>query len=121
MTIGENIRKIRKTKGLTQRELADNATLSMRSIVNYESEKRIPPMERLLAIAKALNVKVTELDPDIKLSPFNVLPNVTPEDYERWDNDKELNKAITLGNIPTDQLIEELNNRNDFPMKLKLK
>lgn len=64
MTIGENIRKIRKEKNLTQSELAQKIGISYQQIGQYETGKRKPKKETLTKIAKALSVSVADLDPD---------------------------------------------------------
>ena len=61
MDIGENIRKIRINKKLTQAELAKKAGISREAVVNYEADKRKPSYEILLKIADALNIPLYEL------------------------------------------------------------
>ena len=65
-TIGENIRRYRKLRGLTQEELAKKIGVSTMSIRRYESGDRLLPEKVLSAIATALNIGVTFLlPPDI--------------------------------------------------------
>ena len=54
MAIGENIRKIRKEKKLTQKELGKLCGMSEAQIGQYENGLRNPKMETLKKIAKAL-------------------------------------------------------------------
>lgn len=61
MTIGSNIRKYRKEKNLTQKELAELVGISQNSIQRYETEQREPTFEQLKTIALALNISVTKL------------------------------------------------------------
>ena len=61
MKVGENIRKLRKEKGLTQQELADKCGLSKNGLWNYENENREPTIKTLENISKALNVTVNDL------------------------------------------------------------
>lgn len=61
MTVGENIKKFRKEKGLTQEELGKAAGLSGVAIMRYEKEQRTPSQKTLIQIAKALNVHLREL------------------------------------------------------------
>lgn len=61
MNIGHSIAKIRINHGLTQRELAEALHISSGTIGNYESNNRIPPIEKLIDIAKLFNVTVDEL------------------------------------------------------------
>lgn len=59
MNIGELIRNIRLNKGLTQEVLAEKAELSRNTIVNFENKKRVPRVDDLGKIAKALDVEVS--------------------------------------------------------------
>lgn len=52
---------IRKKRGLTQSDLALLADLDMNSIARYERGEVQPSAQKAIAIAKALNVNVTEL------------------------------------------------------------
>lgn len=60
-TIGANIRLIRKTKGLTQRELGELIGINEANIRKYESGRQIPRPETLQKIADALEVKTYNL------------------------------------------------------------
>lgn len=59
--IGEQIRQYRKMKGLTQEQLAKESGLSTMSIRRYESGERIAQEDRLIKIAKALDIRLQDL------------------------------------------------------------
>lgn len=61
MNIGENLKIIRKVKGLTQDKLSELTKISITSIQRYESGKRQPTVESVNKIAAALEVSVFEL------------------------------------------------------------
>ena len=61
MTVGENIRRIRKDRGLTLKELGDMVGVSEAYIRAYESGRRNPKQQSLEALAKALHVNVEVL------------------------------------------------------------
>lgn len=61
MTIGENIRRIRKERGLTLKQLGDEVGVSEAYIRAYESGRRNPKQQSLEALAKALHVNVEAL------------------------------------------------------------
>lgn len=61
MSIGETIRKIRKEKGMTQKELAKKLGTTPQNIAQYETGKRNAKQETLQKIADALEVDVCEL------------------------------------------------------------
>ncbi len=93
LPVGENIRKYRKIKGLTMKELGTRVGITEQAISQYERSIRNPSLEVLLNVSNALDV------------PLNVL----------------FNQTINLSQIPTNLLIEELNKRKDFPIKLEVK
>ena len=61
MSIGENIKKYRKEKGLTQRELADKLNIATNSLSRYEIGERRPPIDMIEKIAEILNVTPIQL------------------------------------------------------------
>ena len=61
MIISERIKELRKSKSLTQDELAAKSNLSKNAIWNYENNKRQPNIETLKKIANALDIPVSEL------------------------------------------------------------
>lgn len=69
MNLNEKIKHYRKNLNLTQQELADLSDISLRALSNYENGSREPSMEVLIRIAKALNISVTKLNPNLKESP----------------------------------------------------
>jgi len=61
-TIGENIRKIRQKKKISQDRLSKEANLALNTIVKLETGKNPnPTFETLQKIAKALDVSLDEL------------------------------------------------------------
>lgn len=61
MTVGDNIRRIRKMRGLTQKELGARLGVSEAFIRAYESGRRNPKEKNLQAIADALVVNIEVL------------------------------------------------------------
>lgn len=59
--VGNKISLIRKTEGLSQKELADKSGLAQNSIGNYERGERSPTIIAMAKIAKALGVPLGEL------------------------------------------------------------
>lgn len=60
-SFGENLAGIRKTRGLSQSELADTLHISRQAVSNWERGKSYPDLETLSLIASALEVSVSEL------------------------------------------------------------
>lgn len=61
MTVGENIRRLRKERGLTLQQLGDMIGVKESYIRAYETGKRNPKLQSLEALAKALSVNVEVL------------------------------------------------------------
>lgn len=95
MSIGRNIKKIRKQRGLSQEELGDMSGLSASQISYIENGKKSTSVERLAKIAEVLQCKVADfydddqkmhLDTDAWLM-FGEKMNkegITPEQVEKW-------------------------------------
>lgn len=56
MTFADNVRQIRKRKKLPQREIAGAMNSSISYVSMLERGQRVPPLETIEAIAKALGV-----------------------------------------------------------------
>lgn len=56
--IGKKIRILRKTRGLTQEQLADKLNIKRATISNYEIGRRSPHIKELEAISEALGVNL---------------------------------------------------------------
>lgn len=61
MSLGENIKRARKEKGLTQKDLANKLETTPQNLAQYESGKRNPKYETLEKIANALEVPALDL------------------------------------------------------------
>jgi transcriptional regulator with XRE-family HTH domain len=56
--IGKKIKILRKTRGLTQEQLAEKLNIKRATISNYEIGRRSPHIKELEAIAEALGVNL---------------------------------------------------------------
>lgn len=61
MTFGEKLKKARLEAGYTQEELANIMTVSRAAIAKWESDRGMPDMANLKAIAETLNVSIDYL------------------------------------------------------------
>ncbi|WP_242016260.1 helix-turn-helix domain-containing protein, partial [Pseudomonas aeruginosa] len=61
MTIGENIRRAREAKGLTQREVWEATGISESSYKSYEKGERPPPGDKIVTLARLLGVSTDDL------------------------------------------------------------
>lgn len=91
MTVGENIKRIRKKKGLTQRRLGELCGINEANIRKYESGKQNPKIETLARIASALNVDTYDLI-EIPFKPFTNSDDFQPHP----DKNKILNDVYLM-------------------------
>jgi transcriptional regulator with XRE-family HTH domain len=63
---GENVRKFRVMRKLSQEELANRAELHRTQITLIENGKRCPRLDTIYKLASALQVKPEKLLPDYK-------------------------------------------------------
>ena len=61
MDFGARLAELRKERGFTQLELAEQAGLSRRMLAYYEGQSEHPPTTHLPGIARALGVETDEL------------------------------------------------------------
>lgn len=80
MSVGENIKKYRKLKGLKQSELAELANISRVAIGNYERNDRTPTVDILSNIANALNVDINLLIDNNKIKQTDNMQDIPDED-----------------------------------------
>ena len=105
MTIGENIRRIRKERGLTLKQLGEEIGVSEAYIRAYESGRRNPKQEKLEALAIALHVNVEALtgaDFDgVKAMHrlFQVFRQYSGELMEFEDKDGNPRVAVSFGSL----------------------
>jgi len=67
MTISERIKLTRQQKNMSQSELAEQASISTKSLSRYETGASIPPADSLKAIADVLGVSADYLLSDDKV------------------------------------------------------
>lgn len=68
MNVGENIKKIRKEKGITQKQLGEMLGVSQAAIVQFENSNSNLKLETIKKISNALGVSETQL---ILETPFS--------------------------------------------------
>lgn len=88
MNIGENIKKYRKIRGLTQKELAELCGLATGTIQQYELGKRTPNINTIIEISKKLEVTVDNL-----MSQLEFMSPQELHDYIESDTDTEFTNA----------------------------
>ena len=59
--IGENIRRLRKTRGMTQSQLAVALGISVATLSSYECGKTTPSMDSILQMSRYFKTSVDEI------------------------------------------------------------
>ena len=100
MLFGDTLKELRKKRGLSQKELAEEAGVTTRSIQNYESNNRYPKDVAILSkLASALETTMTSLMSTKDFKPADLLISEVQALFaggELGDEDKEaVFQAIT--------------------------
>ena len=83
MTVKENIRRIRKEKGLTQKQLGELCQMNEVQIRQYELGKANPKIETIEKIASALGVNIVD-----------IMERFTMEQYKTTSEYQQLEKTV---------------------------
>lgn len=111
MSIGENIKKLRKEKGYTQKQLAEMSGIATITLQQYELSKRTPQTEQLIKLSSALQVDINSLLEDTDSPILKAMKNSDSplyEDYKKY----LLSHSIDLDNIDI-ELINNFHELND--------
>ncbi len=80
MTIGQNIKRIRKEKGLTQKQLGELCNIDEANIRKYENGKQNPRIDTIDRIAAALDVNIVDI-----MEHFTIEQWKTTSEYARLE------------------------------------
>lgn len=120
MSIGENIKRLRKEKGLTQKQLGIlcQPPIDEANIRKYENDKQNPKVDTLKKIAKVLECQVSDIDESIIVIP---LPKyeLTPERLEKARLDAEARKLIEKHKAGESLTDEEQKKISDYGERIK--
>ncbi|WIV13640.1 DUF3955 domain-containing protein [Proteiniborus sp. MB09-C3] len=61
MDFGEQLRKIRKDRGLTQEQVASKLNVSRQAISNWENNKNLPDLEMVVELSMAFDLSLDQL------------------------------------------------------------
>ena len=88
MSIGENISRIRKEKGMTQEDLAEKLGVTFQAVSSWERDEYKPELETFIKLTEVLEVPATALVED-KSATFN-----TKETVYDWEHMKTYVKTF---------------------------
>ena len=92
-SLGERIKKLRKAKGLTQSDLAENINKSLRMVQKYEANDVAPGLDVIDNIAEALEINRLEL---LRDKPEKFIAKVSIKDTDIFRRYLEMMKDILV-------------------------
>lgn len=116
MTVAENIKRIRKEKNLTQKQLGEKCGMSESTLRQYEIGYRNPKLETIVRIAAALEISVFELmDKEDFIAQKNELKGfLTPEKQKKSEEIEEWIELYSQGKTEINSWNRELELLNHF-------
>lgn len=102
MGFGERLKKVRKLKGMSQQEVADQLGVTQQTIAQYERAESTPKLETIKKIAAALEVQYTDLFDDNEIEIIKVFKYNRKRFAEEWNSSEELKRRKM--NLLMDQL-----------------
>ena len=97
MKFGDNLRQTRKSKKMSQEQLAEKMNVTRQSVSKWENGESYPEMNNILELCKIFNCKLNDLVladmPDISSLDEEIVMNVVKF------NEKKQNEVKTLSNV----------------------
>lgn len=105
MSIGDNIRKYRNAKGISQKELGRISNTAETTVRQYEGGKRTPRIEQIEKIAKALEVTPFQLMGTVYWDTKHPELNTDATQYEAFVSLLEaLNYVVDEVSVPVKEI-----------------
>ena len=111
--IGGNIRRIRRSKGLSQKKLAQVAEISLAGLQNIERRRSVPRVDTLTALAKVLGVGIQDL-----VTPVAELNAVRFRSFKSLKTREQILADVSRWLQDFNELEEMLNEKRGFSLKL---
>ena len=99
MNFGENLKKMRKTKGMSQEELASKVNVSRQSISKWENGESYPEMNNIIELCKIFKCEINELVDDSISSDEGVKMGVVKFKKEKQKKMKTMSSIIYYSSI----------------------
>ena len=97
MKFGDNLKLIRKNKGMSQEELAEKVNVTRQSVSKWENGEAYPEMNNILELCKIFNCKINDLV-HTDMSDITSLDEEIVMKVVKF-NEKKQNQVKTLSNI----------------------
>ena len=100
MKFGDNLRKIRKSKKMSQEQLAEKMNVTRQSVSKWENGESYPEMNNIFELCKVLNCKLNELVypdmSDISSLDEEIVMNVVKFNEKKQKEVKTLSNSISF-------------------------
>jgi transcriptional regulator with XRE-family HTH domain len=90
LQLGERVKALRVTRGLSQEELAERAGMSLKHLGEIERAATEPSITAVLGLCKGLEVRVLELLPD----PARITPEPKALSRDDWQRILDITKSL---------------------------
>ena len=91
LQLGERVKALRVTRGLSQEELAERAGMSLKHLGEIERAATEPSVTAVLGLCKGLEVRVLELLPD----PARITPEPKALSRDDWQRILEITRSLS--------------------------
>lgn len=71
--LGQALREEREKAGMSQKELANKIGVYWRTVDHWEKHRRTPKPQRLIKIAKVLNIDIAKLQKPYNYEKFGII------------------------------------------------
>ena len=100
MTLGEKLKEARKKIGLSQEQLAEKLCVSRQAVTKWESDKGMPDIGNLKAIATLLNTSIDYLvDNDSNIDKLVIKEYINLDDFEKSGRCRCKQDAVVLNKL----------------------
>lgn len=100
MKFGENLKRIRKDKKMSQEELAEKVNVSRQAVSKWETGEAYPEMNNILELCKIFNCKINDLVhtdmEDVSSLDKDIVMNVVKFNEQQQKNVKTLSHVISM-------------------------
>ncbi|MBE6881009.1 MAG: helix-turn-helix transcriptional regulator [Ruminococcaceae bacterium] len=102
MTFGQKLKEARKAVGLSQEQFSEKMNVSRSAVAKWESDKGMPDISNLKAIAQLLNVSVDYLLDDNGVTSVNELKEaISLDDYKVSGKCRNKYDAVVVAKFPS--------------------
>ena len=108
-TFGQHLKKIRKARGITQKEMAQKLNMSERGYQMYEGDVNKPPFEQINTICNILDIPADVLLLKGVLSKLNLIDKVYPFIMEAIENFSFDGRHINAKNLDYPEQLVAIN------------